>query len=459
MSQWVPVPLSVHSYRAASVPASAQKLLNMYMEPLPEGSKGQALLLPTPGLTTFVEVGDGPIRGLHTMGSLLFVVSGGELYTVGTDGTTALVGDVDGVRQCHMTDNGTHVGIAADDFVYAATESSIAVVVAQRMSAATYQDGYGIFSAEGGEQFYLTGLDDMTTIDALDFSTADAFPDNIVGLISDHRELAIFGKETTEFWYNSGNASFPFQRIPSGFIERGCRAAGSIAKADHRIAWLGDDLGVYATAGYQPQRISTPPIELLIRETADPSAAMAFTYTQSGHTFYVLSFATLTVVYDFLTGRWHERETYGAGRWQAHHHAVLNGVNIVGDFEAGVLYEIDPDAHADGDIVAQRIFTSSVLNGDGHRVIMDEVLLEAEAGVGNTSGDDTDPSVIIDWSDDGGFTWGNQREALLGAIGEYGTRVNWTRLGAFHQRILRFSARADVKVAVTGCKARIEAIS
>lgn len=460
MSEWMPIPLSTQSYEASSLPASAQRLVNMYPEALPEGGKGGFALLPSPGLRAFTTAGSGPCRGIHAMGSYIWVVSGEELYQVGSDGTATLIGTIAGSRDCYMTDNGTHVSIAADAHLYAAAASGIIEVNGVRYGGATYQDGYVILPVEGSQEFYLTGLDDATTVDPLDFSTADAFPDGIVTTISHRRQLVHFGQTTTEIWDNTGNATFPFERSGGGFIERGCAAPGSVAKNEETVAWLADDLSVRMLAGYQAQRISTAAIELLIGEAGDASTARGFIYAQAGHSFYSLSFASLALVYDFNTGKWHERETHGLGRWRGKHHAVLGHKNIVGDYATGALYELDPATYADADVSNRRVFTSAVLNGEGRGAIMDEVLLEAEAGVGEGGGgDDDDPVVLLDWSDDGGRTWSNTRAARLGALGNYGTIVNWTRLGAFRQRILRFSMRANVKLAVTGCRARVEPLA
>ena len=465
MSEWVPVQLSTQSYVSASRPASAQRLVNMYVEAVPDGGKSPMVLLPTAALRLWAQLPDnGPIRGLHVMGSYVYVVSGETLYQVSQAGTITTIGTVSGTQDVYMTDNETHVLICADAHVYAADSTSIVQVTAQRMNGATYQDGYGIVSLDGTEQFYLTGLDDMTTISALDFSTADAFADVLKGCISDHRQLLLFGKKTIEIWDNTGNALFPFQRSPGGFIERGCVASGSIAKTEHRVAWLGDDLAVYMTQGYQPVRISTPPIELLIAGVTDPSAASGFTYSQGGHTYYVLNFATLTVCYDFLTGRWHERQTFDADRWRGHRYARLGtNTHLVGDFEKGRIYELDSEAYVDetdeGDYAVQRIVTSQVIDGEGHRIVMDEVELCIESGVGNVTGDDTNPVVSLECSDDGGRTWSSPRDANVGELGDYSTKVSWNRLGSFKSRIMRFSIRAGVKLASTSCRARVEGMS
>jgi hypothetical protein len=449
------------TYQASSLPASAQRLVNVYPEILPDGAKGPAVLLPVPGLKAWANVGDGPIRGIHVMGGNVYVVSGEELYVISAAGASTLLGTIPGTADVYMTDNGTHIGIAADFSVYYANASTAPVQVkVMRMNGATYQDGYGIFSQDSSEQFWITATDDMTSIDALDFSAADAFADNLVGCISDHRELWLFGETSSEIWYNSGDASFPFQRIPSGFIERGCKSSSSIAKNEHRVCWLGDDLAVYASVGYQPQRISTPAIELAIKGTSDPSSACGMAYSQLGHSFYVLQFSDLCVAYDFTTQRWHERETYGEPTWRAKHYAAFNRKHLVGDFETGDVYELDHETYNDtrngeSTNANERTFTTQVIDVGGRYATMDEMLLDVETGVGAVSGNDSNPQVFLSVSDDGGRTWSTERGAYIGERGEYRTQVAWTRLGRFRQRICKFRTRANVKIAATGCKARL----
>jgi hypothetical protein len=458
LTNWTPIPLASQSYQAASLPASAQRLLNMYAEPLPGGAASAFMLLPTPGLSLWAETGSGANRGIHAMGGDIYVISGEELYAVDEDAVATLIGTIPGTQQCHMIDNGTHVGIAADAAIYAANRSGITWVNGKRATGAAYQDGYGIYAIQASQQFDLTGLDDLTTVDPLDFTTVDGFTDSLVACISDHRELMMLKERSTEFYTNTGNASFPFERTPGGFIERGCASSISVAKNEHRVTWLGDDLAVYATQGYQPQRISTGPIEALIAGASDPHTASGFAYSRNGHSFYVLGFSDLTVCYDFATGLWHERATYGEDRWRGQNYQRFSDMDLVGDFETGNIYQLDDAVYTDNGVAIQRTFTSAVIQGGGGRFVTDEVLLEAEAGVGNDGdGDDTDPSLFLRCTDDGGRTFSTPREAKLGQLGEYGRVVNWTRLGMARNRILEFSTRASVKVAAHACRGRFGA--
>jgi len=46
-----------------------------------------------------------------------------------------------------------------------------------------------------------------------------------------------------------------------------------------------------------------------------------------------------------------------------------------------------------------------------------------------------DPQVMLRWSDDGGKNWSNEHWVSAGKVGEYGTRVNWHRLGTGRRRV------------------------
>jgi hypothetical protein len=49
----------------------------------------------------------------------------------------------------------------------------------------------------------------------------------------------------------------------------------------------------------------------------------------------------------------------------------------------------------------------------------------------------TTPSIILDWSDDGGHNFGLPHSTSTGAAGAFQTRVLWRRLGKSRDRIFR----------------------
>jgi len=139
-------------------------------------------------------------------------------------------------------------------------------------------DGYFIFVDPDSDQFYLSAIDDGTSLDALDFSSADSSPDNIVTHRASHRQLWLFGALSTEIWVDSGDLSFPFVRYASYTLDVGCVGKRAAVNAADTLFWVGQtERGsgiVYMAQGNQPTRISTSAVEEALRGSTDISAAV-----------------------------------------------------------------------------------------------------------------------------------------------------------------------------------------
>lgn len=459
MSQLVQqIPFATQLSEGRAPQATHEALDNMYVSVLPANARAPFVVSHTPGLNVFVEVGSGPIRCLQRFKDFLLVVSGDELYRVESNGSSTLIGTISGSPGRVFSAAGADHAILAATFdcyyTNGVTRNSLSITSMRNMA---YQDGFGIATKATTEQFYVSNVDDLTTWDSLDFSSADAFSDHLVGLISDHRELWLFGQRSTEIWQNVGAANFPFVRSGAGFIERGCAARGSIAKANNSVFWLGNDLRVYMATGYQPQPISTPAVEYQIRQQTSPQTAEGFTYTQEGHVFYVLTFAGLTVVYDAMTNKWHKRSSFGHGRWRASQHASVFNKELVGDYINGKVYELDLDYYQEDTDTIYRTIDSAPMFSEGYRIVMDELYIDAESGVGASG--QGDPLFILDWSDNGGVTWEGGFSRTPGAQGEYGKQMRWYGLGSFKQRTLRLKTYDPVPVRIFQALARMERLS
>lgn len=459
MAKWQPIPIGKNCYEGRSGAVSLERLINLYPEPRPEGEKGRVILYGTPGFKAWSTVGSGPIRGMHLMGQHLYVVSGDEVYHVTQNKFATLLGTIStSAGNVRMVDNGVHVGITTKTDAYAFNFSSKTLLSQSHLNGAAYQDGYGIFTQKDTQYVWITGLDDMTTINALDFTTADAFGDNVIGCISDHRELIVLKEHSIEVFYNSGAADFPFVRSQSGFLERGCISSGSIVKLQNKVFFLGDDLRVYSMQGYQPVPISTYAIEEIIREQGSQENSEAFSYSQDGHDLYVLTVNAKTIVYDNTTDKWHERSSDDEGRWRSGCYAYSWNKHLVGDYETGSIYELDLDTYTDSGQEIQRSVISPPIHAGGRRIAMHGLYADIEAGVGITSGQGSSPKLMLSFSDDGGKTWVNGVDVDMGPIGEYNYKAMWNRLGSFFQRSIKLSVSDPVKVAIIGLYADIEVL-
>lgn len=461
------IPFAAQAYQARSLPLSAQRLVNLYAEQAPEGAPSPLVVYGTPGLSLFADLGTGPVRGLRVAAGVLCVVAGQTLYAVSSEGTATALGTIPGTGIVRMTDNGTQLVVVTPEtgagYVYDTDGPVFAQITDPDWPGAgscDFIDQYGVFTVPGTGRFFISALADLTSYDALDIATAESAPDALVRVFVDHREVWLFGTDSTEVWYNSGAAAFPFERVSGGILERGCAAAGSVAKCDNTVFWLGNDRVLYRAAGYQPQRISTHAIEYALAQVPDLSDAEAFTYTQEGHGFYCLTVpqanagAGMTLCYDVATGLWHERVSGASaalrGRWRAQGDAYAYGRTIVGDCQTGKLYDLGLDTYTENGATIRRLATSPVVQADGRRMLHARLEVQVESGAGLLSGQGEDPQAMLRWSDDGGRTWGNDHWASMGAQGQYSRRVQWRRMGASRNRVYELSISDPVKVAIIG---------
>lgn len=469
-------PILGSAYVARSVNAADNRMVNLFPEVVPEGGKEPAFLQRAPGLQFQQTIGNGPIRGLwthQTNGSDFYVVSGNSFYKLtGLTSAPQLIGYVSGSGPVSIADNGTQLFLACDPdgYIYNETTGAFGPITDPDFPGAgtvAYLDGYFVFNEPNSQKIWVTQLLDGTSIDPLDFASAEGSPDGVVAVLSDHRELWVFGADTTEVWYNAGNLDFPLSRIQGAFNEIGCAAPSSVAKMDNQIYWLGRDARgqgmVYRAAGYVGQRISTHAIEWQMQEYGNLESATAYTYQQDGHSFYVLNFpsANTTWVFDVATGVWHERAAFDNGQFNRHRSNNMcnfEGNIVVGDYQNGNIYTLDLTVFADHDQPQKWLRSWRALPTGANnlnRTIQHSLQLDCETGVGLNNGQGSDPQVMLRWSDDGGHTWSNEHWRSMGKIGSYGYRTIWRRLGAttkIRDRVYEVSGTDPVRVYVMGAE-------
>jgi hypothetical protein len=469
-------PILGSAYVARSVNAADNRMVNLFPEVVPEGGKEPAFLQRAPGLNFLQTIGTGPIRGLwahQTNGSDFYVVSGNGFYKVtGLTATPRLLGTVIGTGPVSIADNGTQLFIAANgpSYIYNEVTDTFGPITDPDFPGAvtvSYLDGYFVFNEPNSQKIWVTQLLDGTSIDPLDFASAEGSPDGVVAVLTDHRELWVFGTDTAEVWYNTGGLDFPLTRIQGAFNEIGCAAPYSVAKMDNQIYWLGKDARgqgiVYRAAGYMGQRISTHAIEWQMQEYPDLSDAVGYTYQQDGHSFYVLNFPTAntTWVYDVATGAWHERAAFSNGEFYRHrgnNMCNFNGNIIIGDYQNGNIYTFDLNVYADNGQPQKWLRSWRALPTGANnltRTAQHAMQLDCETGVGINSGQGSNPQAMLRWSDDGGHTWSNEHWKSMGRIGRYGFRTIWRRLGMtlkIRDRVYEVSGTDPVRIYIMGAE-------
>lgn len=465
----VKLPFVGPSYQARSLNADAQRTLNCYVELDNASPRAPAALYGTPGTVRKLTFPTAPVRGAIKEGGRSWWVAGNTVYRVDADYTVTALGTLstyDG--EVGIASNGGQLLIVdgAAGWLVDVASSTLANIsdpeFPNGVRRATYQDGFFLVAGDGTGKFYINERpNDGAGWSGLDFASAEGAPDNTIAIISDHREVWLFGDLSAEVWINTGNTDFPFQRSGNVFIEHGCAAAGTVAKADNTVFWLGaDDKGagiVWRADGYTPLRISTHALEKALAGYDTVADAFAFTYQQEGHIFYVLTFpgAGATWCYDAATQLWHERawrdqNTGQLTRWRPNCSVFANGDHLVGDFENGNVYALDLDVFDDdgAPILRQRRTTAS--ESLQQRMFYSSLQVDMETGVGIAAGQGDAPLLMLRYSNDGGHTWSNERTATVGRIGEYGARARFNRLGAGRNRVWEISMTDPVKFAVFG---------
>jgi len=467
-------PILGSTYVARSVNAADARMVNLYPE-ITEQGKEAAYLQRCPGLLNLASIGLGPIRGLWSFSSdntVAFVVSGTQLFKINTSYTPTLLGTVAGTAPVSMADNGTQLFIAANgpSYIYNNQTNVFAPISDPDFPGAVtvgYLDGYFVFNEPNSQKIWITQLLDGTSVDPLDFASAEGSPDGVVGLIVDHRQVWVYGTNSVEVWYDTGASDFPLQRIDGAFNEIGCISAYTIAKMDNSLFWLGADARgqgiVYRANGYTGQRVSTHAVEWHIQQYGNLTDALAYTYQQDGHQFYVLIFpsANTTWVFDVATGAWHERAGWNNGSFTRHRsncQMAFNNQVIVGDYENGNIYAFDMETYADNGQIQRWLRTWRALppgQNNLKRTTHHSLQIDLESGVGLNLGQGSDPQIMLRWSDDGGHTWSNEHWAPVGKIGEYYRRVFFRRLGMtmkLRDRVYELSMTDPVKTAVMGAE-------
>lgn len=461
---------AIESAQSRSLPLSAQRLVNLFTERQPPEAKSQIPIFGAPGLTLVSDIGTGPIRGMWRMQDVLFVVSGPDLYEVGSGGMGAFRGTgIFGTSNVSMADNGKQLCIVngVSGWIYTPATTTFTPITSPNFNPAktvTFFDGYFVFDHVGTNQFFISGIYDGLTYSGLDFASAESSPDFVVGTTQNLEFLFIFCEQHIELWYDAGGSSFPFQRYAGGVIPRGCIAPLSLIKQDNAVFFLGNDKVFYRMQGNVPIRVSTHPVEHAFAQYSDISQAFCFTYTLEGHKFINVTFPVTshTWVYDISTEKWHERESldedgHSYGRWRANAVAEVYGPQTyIGDAFSGKIWLLDWTVYTEGGNTILGLAHSAPIHSDRHRVYISRFELDVQAGVGLTTGQGSDPQIMLRWSRDGGQTFSlPQPWRGMGRVGEYLRRLRWLRLGNARQWVFQLTITDPVPRVIIAAHADI----
>lgn len=455
-----PITISGTGVQSRSPNVTAQKRINLYLEISEDGDKTTLTNYGTPGLSLFANLGVAPNRCMHAIGDHVYAVNAGKFWKIDNSGTATEKGTLlTTAGRCGIDDNGVQIMIVDGTYGYiynivSDTFVQITDVDFVACRTVTFNDGYFIVPKVATGQFYLSKSYDGLVWDALDFATAESNPDNLVRVIADHGELILLGDISTEFWTNTGGLDFPYTRSGPP-VEWGLAARWSVAKFDNSLIYLAKnrmgEVQVVRLNGYTPQRVSTFDIEAIINSYSGVSDATGFSYLLNGHPFYQLNFtsANASWLYDGASNAWSQLKS-GTGRHRAETGANYLLRSVVSDYANGKIYNMSDDVYTDdGEMIVSELVTKHVF-ANLERVSVSQLQIDLESGVGLATGQGSDPQIMLQVSKDGGHTWGAERWASMGKIGEYTQRAKWNRLGQARDFVFRFRISDPVKRVILG---------
>lgn len=413
--------------------------MNAYAVKTDQGARSPIRWQRPAGLREILDItGHSHCRGFIYVGSTLLVVLDERVYAVTLSGTTfsaSNLGELAGTDKVIIDANKAatpDIVVTCDAGVFnlftGSAPTSFADGDLPASTSAANLNGYLIFGTEAGE-LWATALNGVSV-------ASDAFTstqNHLRRVVAFRGELFAMAETSIKVYEETGDDPFPLRykkiEIPRGICGRHAVAGYEDGWAKELI-WAGEDNIVYKLDGYTPVSISNEAVTRAIAGAADRTLIEASVYMEGPYAIWSLTSPDeWTWEYNVTTGNWHERES--GERADARARCSVKAFNrwIVGDVDTGKL--------ASKDVSYRKEYNDPLImeleSGDNAKfpypITIPAAFFDFAAAVGNAAGEDpieTDPVVMISWSLDGGYTWGNELQRALGAQGEGGklVRVN-----------------------------------
>lgn len=469
------------SYTLQSINADNQRCVNLYPEADETGEgRSKLILLPTPGLISLTADLDGPPRAQLEFNGRLFVIAGTKLYEVKLVSLGFPIHISLTVLGTGIANDGLPASMAANELqllmcsagsVYLFTFATNAFVQVPAANFTLPSGPAPVIQVAFCDSFFLALIANSQTVqisnvlDGVNWNlngqiVVSVFPDNIISMIVDHRELGLIGRKKSVVYVATGSLNV-FDPQPGGFIEQGGIATFGASQLDNSVFWVGgDDKGSgigWRLNGYTPVRITTHAVELAWKSYPRRDDAVSYAYQSSGHSFWQLLFPSAnngngaTWDYDTATGLWHERDflnvTTGANMGHpSWNHSFWNGVHLVGDWRSNKLYQMDEAFFDNNGVPITRVRRAPHISTELETIKYSRFILDMETGLGTQTGAGSNPLVYLRWSDDGGHTWSSPQPRSAGVAGAYKTRIRWARLGRARVRTYEVSCSEPIPI-------------
>jgi hypothetical protein len=474
------------SWPTISKRESVESLVNMYSVGDSSGGKTNQALMPTPGLTEFVNLGGVSVLAALTIHEITYWVynqaEGTFFASVTPSGTVTQIGGITGTNAASMAaiDNQIIIVTGGTAYIYIISTTTLSALTTINFpdsgsfpvncTEITALSSFFVALQPASNIFWVSNAADGTTWQALEFGETSTSYGNLIACSNLYDQLFLFGENTTEIWAPTA-AQFPFSTQPGNFFNYGCVAPASVTLSRNALFWVhqsasGQAMVVTCTTGNNPIVVSSEALNQELSTYATVADAFGIAYTFRGNEFYQLTFPTAakTWLFNTTTGLWSEVRSYDIDAFQnpfytrhrANCFATAGGLLMVGDSVTGKVFLLDGNNYSEDGNTLERVIATATVTNNGHYLTMYEIELFCEVGQGLPSGQGSVPLIMLDVSRDGGFTFAPTKTAPLGPQGSFLTRAKWTQLGIARDWVLRFRFTDPVKFIVLGCVGNIE---
>lgn len=476
------------SYTSQSRNADAERLVNFYPEVVEsDGGKARVVYYPCPGIEQYATAATGPVRAMFQENGRAFAVMGDRLREINRDQTLTDRGFLlDDGRPATISSNGRlgnqlFITSGLNGYIFNLLDNTLTPITDEgfqqgRAVMGLFSDGYFIYLIANFRDgpptipdltgsFAISSLNNGLEWNTNNFGKRNDTSDQLVAIAVVRRELWLFGEKTAEVWYNSGG-TFPFQPFPGKVMNIGCEAPFSVTVVDNdQILFVGarDGCGMIYLVADTPQRVSTHYVERMLQSYPTTDDAVAYSYQDQGHIFFVISFPTAnaTWAYDVSTGLWHERgvfskETAEFDIARAQYHCFAFEQHLVGDGKVGTIYRQSVAIPTQDTAPMVRVRRAPHISEEMKWFFYQTAQLDLETGLalpaplsvtvpglpmsdGADFDDGSEPKIMLRWSDDGGHVWSPYIPATAGKMGQYRMRAQWQRLGRSRDRVFEVS--------------------
>lgn len=446
-----------HKYRNFN----SQRTINFYCVPgtPSEKDKNPMALFPTPGLSPFVKLPGRYFRALKAFRTPLytrcFAVVDNQFYELFSNQSYILWGTLGNIGigndKVYLTcDYNNEIGIFQNQasYYFNMNTNTLTQITTNQfpglVQTADYLDGYTVVSS-GGAVFFNTNSS-LANWTITNTYSPTFKPDPVVAIAALREEIYNFTSQQIEIYINDGTT--PYSRLPRSTVFLGLVGKETLVTINDGFLFLNrnekGECSVYLFDGYYTA-VPISPLSInwainSVKETLDNAYAYV-QYTKNGNVWYYLTVPALgtTFMYDIVTKQWTERQSLkpfsnvdgsqDTAEFCGRHYTDFAGNHLFADLYSGNVFMEDFTNQTENGQTITRTRISQNFCEEKKRISASGLEIDCNVGDGVITGQGSNPILMLSYSKDAGYNYGQVRNMLLGATGDRSIRARKHKLG------------------------------